>query len=135
LTHLPDYVPYEKKGTKKVERSEDVVHWSRVLNREVRPGEKIAYEKGQMRGAAWLEVKRRESDVPRLLHLLRGVVGWVRMGKFVESVGEKCTRCSYKTACLTSGYELDTDAARALNSALRTIDFDTAAVENLNVDD
>lgn len=133
LTHLADYVPYEKKGAKKVERPEDVAHWSRVFGREVTPGEKITYERGQTRGGAWLHVRRTPGDVQRLERLLRAVVGWVRMGKFVESVGEKCTRCPYKAACLTSGYELAGDEAKALNASLRGLDH--SGTDELSLDD
>jgi hypothetical protein len=135
LTHLADYVPYAKKGTKTITRPEDIEHWSRVLNRPVQPGEKVPYEKGMTRGGAWLTVKRTASDVQRLERLLRTIVGWVRMGKFVESVGEKCTRCSYRGPCLTSGYELDAADAKELNASLRTIEFDFDDVANMNADD
>jgi hypothetical protein len=133
LTHLRDYIPYEKKGTKSVTRPEDLAHWSRVLGRPVVADEKITYEKGQWRGGAWLDVKRREGDVPRLERMLRAVVGWVRFGRFVESVGEKCKRCSYQGPCLTSGYELTGDDAKQLKDALRGLDL--AGVADLSVDD
>lgn len=124
LTHLADYVPYEKKGTKAVERPEDLEHWSRVLGRPVAVGEKVNYEKGQMRGAAWLRVRRCAEDVQRLERLLKAVVGWTRFGLFVEAVSEKCTRCAYKTECLTSGYALRGDEAKELTAALRGLDLD-----------
>jgi hypothetical protein len=133
LTHLADYVPYEKKGEKKVQREEDVEHWSRVLGRPVAPGEKVAYEKGQTRGGAWLRVRRRPDDVQRLERMLRTVVGWVRMGKFVESVGEKCTRCSYRGPCLTSGYELEGEDAKKAQQALRGLDL--SSTNDLSIDD
>lgn len=133
LTHLADYVPYEKKGQKAVERKEDLAHWSRVLGRPVTAGEKVHFEKGQMRGAAWLHVRRSAEDVPRLERLLRAVVGWVRFGKFAEAVGEKCTRCSYKTQCLTSGYELRGDEAKELTAALKGLDL--SALGELSTDD
>lgn len=123
LTQLNMYVPYEKKGTKTVERPEDLAHWSRVLGREVGKGEKVTYEKGQARGGAWLTVRRSVDDVPRLETMLRAVVGWVRFGRFVPSVGEKCTRCSYQKPCLTSGYDLKGDDAKDLNAALRGVDL------------
>lgn len=133
LTHLADYVPYEKKGAKTVERPEDVAHWSRILDRPVTAGEKVHYEKGQMRGAAWLHVRRTADGVQRLERLLRGVVGWVRFGRFVEAVGEKCTRCAYKGPCLTSGYELRGDEAKELTAALRGLDLSTLG--DLSTDD
>jgi hypothetical protein len=133
LTHLADYVPYEKKGTKKVDRPEDVDHWSRVLNRTVAAGEQVSYEKGQMRGAAWLRVRRTASDVQRLESMLRAIVGWVRFGRFCPAVGEKCTRCAYRGPCLTSGYELAGDDAKELNASLRGLDL--GASDALSVDD
>lgn len=133
LTHLADYVPYERKGSKPVERPEDVAHWSRVLGRAIHAGEKVPYERGQARGAAWLTVRRAASDIQRLERLLRGVVGWVRFGRFVEAVGEKCTRCPYKGPCLTSGYELRGDDAKAVGAALKQIDL--SALSDLSTDD
>jgi hypothetical protein len=123
LTQLRDYVPYEKKGTKAVTRPEDLEYWSRKFNREIKPGEKITYEKGDYRGGAWLEVRRNKNDVTRLERMLRAVVGWVRFGKFVEAVGEKCTRCPYKGPCLTSGYEVAGEEAKSLNDALKGLDL------------
>jgi hypothetical protein len=123
LAHLADYVPYEKKGDKAVTRPEDLAHWSRVLGRELRAGEKVKYESGQQRGGAWLEVRRTVHDVVRLERALRAVVGWVRFGKFVAAVGELCTRCSYRGPCLTDGYQLDADASKDLNAALRGVDL------------
>jgi hypothetical protein len=125
LTHLRDYVPYEKKGTKTIERPEDVRHWSRMLAREVIKGEKITYEKGQQRGGAWLDVQRRAGDVARLERMLRKIVGWVRFGRFVEAVSEKCTRCSHRGPCLTGGYELGKDEMREANAALAGLDLGT----------
>lgn len=133
LTHLADYVPYEKKGSKTVERPEDVAHWSRVLGQPVEPGQKVQFTVGQARGPAWLEVRRGPEDVQRLERLLRKVVSWVRFGLFVEAVGEKCTRCPYKAACLTSGYELRGDEAKALSSALKGVDL--TMFDELNTDD
>lgn len=125
LTHLRDYVPYEKKGTKAVTRPEDIAYWSRTLGTEVKPNDKITYQKGQQRGGAWLDVRRNADDVQRLESLLRAVVGWVRFGKFAAAVGEKCTRCSYRGPCLTSGYELKGDEAKALADALKGVDLGT----------
>lgn len=127
LTFLPDYVPYQKAGKKRVDRPEELAFWGLEA-----PGE-VRYEAGQQRGPAWYHVRRSESDLPRLERLLRAVVGWVRMGKFVESVGEKCTRCPYRGPCLTSGYELAGDAAKGLNAALRGLDL--AGADALSTDD
>lgn len=133
LTHLRDYIPYAKKGTKSVERPEDLEFWSRTLGHTVQPKDKVTYVAGQHRGGAWLEVKRRADDVTRLERMLRQVIGWVRFGRFVEAVGEKCTRCPYRGPCLTGGYELAGDDAKALRDALKGVDL--GETDDLSVDD
>lgn len=130
-THLADYVPYEKKGAKAVQRPEDLAFWTRVLNRPVHAGDKVNYEKGMTRGGAWMPVLRTADDIVRLEKLLRTVVGWVRFGKFVPAISEKCNRCSYKGPCLTDGYELRGDAAKELNAALKGVDVG----DELSIDD
>ena len=132
LTHLRDYVPYTKKGDKAAERPEDLLHWSRVLGHEVIRGEKVHYEKGMQRGGAWLKVGRREGDVARLERMLRSIVGWVRFGRFVEAVSEKCTRCTHREPCLTSGYELGREEMRDANAALAGLDLGTT--DELSID-
>lgn len=127
LTFLPDYVPYQKAGKKRVERPEECEFWGLS-----EPGE-VKYQAGQLRGPAWYRVRRSADDMPRLERLLRGVVGWVRMGKFVEAVGEKCMRCPYRGPCLTSGYELGTGDTKDLNAALRGLDL--TAANDLMLDD
>lgn len=122
LTHLADYVPYVKKGTKKIEREEELEHWSRVLQRNVNQGESITYEKGQFRGPAWYNVRRNANDAVRLESRLATIVGWVRAGLFVDAVSEKCTRCSYREACLTTGYEARGADAEALSAAIDGFD-------------
>lgn len=117
LTHMPDFVPYAKAGKKKIERPEEIEHWQLT-----EPGE-IKYEKGQTRGPGWYCIRRTADDVTRLEARLRTIVGLVRMGMFVDSVGEKCTRCSYRNECLTSGYALQGDDAKALQASLRGLDM------------
>lgn len=125
LTFLPDYVPYQKPGKKRVERPEEIAHWGHA-------GE-VKYQAGDRRGPAWYTVRRTADDVARLERLLRAVVGWVRMGKFVEAIGEKCMRCPYRSVCLTSGYELRGDDAKELRRALRGLDMTTT--DALSTDD
>ena len=120
--HLADYVPYKRKGSKAVTRPEDVAFWSDVTGSPVRMGEKVSYEAGLQRGGAWMDVRRTADDVPRLEALLRKLVGWVRMGKFVESIGEKCSRCTHSGLCLTSGYEATGDEARQMRADLRGLE-------------
>jgi hypothetical protein len=133
LTHLRDYIPYAKKGDKAITRPEDLEHWSGVLGREVKAGEKVKYESGQWRGGAWLEVKRRADDVARLEKMLRSVVSWIRFGRFVAVADEMCTRCPYRGPCLTSGYEVGQDEAKQLRDSLRGVD--ASETDALSVDD
>ncbi|NIR31694.1 MAG: PD-(D/E)XK nuclease family protein [Gammaproteobacteria bacterium] len=116
--HMGDYVPYQKKGTKTVDRPEDL----RFYGLE-EPG-RVSYVAGDRRGPAWLEMRRTEDDVPRLEHLLRAVVSTVRMGRFFESVGEKCTRCPFKEQCLTAGYAPRGEEKKDIDEALRGLDLD-----------
>lgn len=125
LTHLADFVPYEKKGKKKITRPEEIAHWG--LDG---PGE-VQYEKGMARGPGWYNVRTTEHDLPRLEARLRTIVGLVRMGMFVDSVGEKCTRCTYREPCLNGGYELRGDEGKALAKALGGVDLGT----ELSLDD
>jgi hypothetical protein len=103
---LQDFVPYEKAGDKEVKRPEDVIHYTQTLGRPVMRGDKVKYVKGDLRGPGWLPIGRSEHDVPRLQSQLRSVVGTMRMGRFMERIGEKCVRCPVKELCLTTGYEV-----------------------------
>lgn len=125
LTQLTDYEPYEKKGGKTVEREEELEHWARVLKRPVAFKEKVNYEAGMTRGPAWYRVRRSAGDIKRLEHRLATLISWVRNGLFVDAVGEKCTRCSHREPCLTSGYEMRGEDAKALDAALESVDLDS----------
>lgn len=96
--HLRDYIPYRKAGKKAVKRVEDLVHYGLTT-----PGQ-VEFSAGERRGPAWLPVRRDEREVPRLKHRLRTVVGTVRMGRFLDLVGERCNRCPFKQQCLNDGY-------------------------------
>ena len=96
--HLRDYIPYRKAGTKAAKRAEDLAYYGLKT-----PGT-VSYAAGQRRGPAWIPVRRSERDVPRLKHRLRTVVGTVRMGRFLDLVGERCNRCPFSTQCLNDGY-------------------------------
>jgi hypothetical protein len=117
LTHLADYELYQRAGKKKIERPEELEHWG------LSGPDEVKYVAGQQKGPAWYRVRRTADDVARLEKRLRTIVGWVRMGLFVDAVGEKCTRCSYRGPCLTSGYELRGDAAKDLDNALKGVDL------------
>lgn len=144
LTQLRDYIPYDKNDKKEVKRPEDVTYWRSVEGAtpcrmvrgegksrsnateitwdEFRPGDLVKYAPGMMKGPAWIPINRTADDLPRLETMLRSVVGQVRMGKFSAAVDEKCNRCTYKATCLTGGYELRGDEAKALQSAFKGIE-------------
>ncbi len=96
--HLRDYIPYRKAGTKVAKRPEDLRYYR--LNESAT----VAYKSGEHRGPAWIPIDREELHVPRLKHRLRTVVGTVRMGRFLDLVGERCSRCPFSQQCLNNGY-------------------------------
>lgn len=77
IVHLRDFVPY-RRATKTA-------------------------KVGDLRGPGWYVSKRTEADTARLSVSLRTVVGTVRMGRFVEQLGEQCRRCRHRGPCLTEG--------------------------------
>lgn len=119
--HAADYVPYKKAGKKAIKRPEDIA-WLGYAG----PVGDHKYTAGDLRGPAWLPVKLAEYDLPRLAARLRNVVGSIRMGRFIDNVGEKCTRCSFASDCLTAGYAPRGDARKDLERALRGVDDDAA---------
>jgi len=125
LTYLADYVPYSRKSSKTVNRPDHCRFFG------VEPGTKITRDKGQQKGPAWYQVNRSESDIPRLEHLLRRVVSWIRFGHFVESVGEKRERCQFRNVGLTEGYDASVDESREITSALRGAANDSGDLDGL----
>lgn len=126
--HLADYVPYKKAGAKAVKRPEDLAHYGYD-----KPVARHKYVAGDRRGPAWLPVALASYDLPRLETRLRNVVGMIRMGRFIDQVGERCTRCAYAKSCLTSGYAPRGDERKTLERSLRVVpDVD---VEQLSIDD
>jgi len=115
--HLGDYVPYEKSGQKEAKRPEDLKFY------ELATPATVKYVRGQMRGPAWLPVARTAYDVPRLQARLRKVVGMVRMGCFIDQVGEKCTRCHWREQCLNSGYGVQGDELKQLEANMRGLEL------------
>ena len=122
--HLADYPPYKRAGKKAIERPEELDFYGADQPTDVK------YKAGDRRGPAWYRVRRTEQDLPRLENLLRNLVGTVRMGRFFESVGEKCTRCMHREPCLNSGYIRDTEQAQ-LETALRGIEIDDDGLGNV----
>lgn len=114
--HLADYVPYRKAGDKEVKRPEDIAFYG------LEGPQRVRYQAGQLRGPAWLPVRRTAHDMPRLASRLRDVVGMIRMGRFIDQIGEqRCRRCPHATRCLNSGYEVRGDEARELEASLRLV--------------
>jgi hypothetical protein len=118
--HLADFVPYQKAGRKQIHRPEDL----RFYEREA-PGS-VGFVSGQQRGPGWLPVQVTEQDVPRLESRLRNVVGMVRMGRFVDIVGEKCRRCPWQAPCLNTGYAPRGDERTQLELQLRSVPAEDA---------
>lgn len=128
--HLADYVPYKKAGSKAVKRAEDL-----KFHGYDTPQKAHKYLAGDLRGPAWLPVALGEHDLPRLLARLRNVVGMIRMGRFIDQVGERCNRCSFARECLTSGYSPVGDDRKELERALRTIPGGSELADALSADD
>lgn len=119
--HLADYVPYKRAGKKQIERAEDLAFYNRP-----HPC-KVDYVAGDQRGPAWFRVRLTEHDVPRVEHRLRNIVGMVRMGRFIDQIGDRCKRCPYAKDCLNTGYGARGDEARDIERALKGVDVDSAA--------
>ena len=116
--HMRDYIPYARKSKRLLERPEEL-EWAGL-----KAPEKVEFEKGDMRGPAWYHVQRAESDTPRLIHLLRAIVSWVRFGRFPSAPGEMCSRCKFREPCLLEGYKPIGDEKKRLEVAQRGLDFD-----------
>ena len=115
---LQDYVPYKRAGSRQVSRREDLQHYGYDAPRSHK------YVAGDTRGAAWLPVQITEHDVPRLAARLRNVVGMIRMGRFIDQVGERCRRCAWADDCLHSGYAPQGSERQQLELALRKSHYD-----------
>jgi hypothetical protein len=113
--HLQDYVRYQKSGAKLAKRPEDLRFYG------LRMPEQVKYIKGDMRGPSWLPCKRTEYDVPRLEARLKKVITMLRMGIFIDNIGEKCERCPYAQDCLNTGYAPVGDERSKLEHALLRI--------------
>lgn len=116
--HLRDYIPYSRKSKRMLERPEELA-WAGL-----EAPAQSSFEKGDRRGPAWYHVQRSESDAPRLRHLLRAVVSWVRFGRFPAAPGEMCSRCRFREPCLLDGYKPVGDEKKQLEQATASFDFD-----------
>ena len=72
--------------------------------------------------AIWLESKRRADDVARLKVSLKTIVGTVRMGRFVEQLGEQCGRCPFRAQCLGDGH-VSANTSAELERVLAGVDL------------
>lgn len=124
--HLQDYVPYQRAGRKQVTRAEDLAFYHRD-----QPGS-VAYKPGDARGPAWIPVRLSEHDVPRVIHRIRNVVGMIRMGRFIDQIGERCARCPFSGDCLTGGYAMPDRDRRQLELAINAADV--TAADDLVID-
>jgi hypothetical protein len=117
--HLGDYVPYQRAGTKAIERADDLRFYTRAV-----PG-RVSFVPGQRRGPAWLDVRQTAADIPRLTYRLKTIVGTIRMGRFIDMVSARCGHCPFKDQCLTNGYQAVGDERRELESRMRDLPLDT----------
>lgn len=81
-------------------------------------------EEARLDKEIWHRSRRAPDDVARLIVSLKNIVGTVRMGRFIERLGEQCSRCQFRMECLNAGHEMAPDAARELNDALSAMDLD-----------
>jgi len=114
--HLRDYIPYSRGGSKWVSRPEELDFY------DVEEPQKVKYAKGETRGPGWYRVTRAESDTPRLRHLLKAVVTWIRFGRFPAAPGEMCSRCRFREPCLVDGFQPIGEELVKLQSAVGELD-------------
>lgn len=111
IVHLRDFVGYSRKGKRKLSALDE--GW-----RGMSAGDVYAYEKGDPRGRGWYASRRTPIDDARFALSVSTVVGTVRLGRFVEMIGEGCRRCPYKGPCLTDGAGFAADEMKEVNAAL-----------------
>jgi hypothetical protein len=54
---------------------------------------------------------------------MKNIIGTARMGRFLERLGEQCSRCSYRLECLNEGHDMSAANAREINDALEGLDL------------
>lgn len=118
--HLADYVPYKRAGKKEIKRPEDLAYYKR------RDAGVVKFAAGDRRGPAWLPVRITEHDIPRVAYRLRNIIGMIRMGRFIDQIGDRCVKCPYASDCLTGGYALHGDARRDVERVISDIDASIA---------
>ena len=114
--HMRDLIPYTRKQKKKLVRPEELA-WHGLT-----APESVQFEKGDHRGPAFYNVQRAASDTPRLLALLKAIVGSARFGHFPAAPGEMCARCKFRGPCLTDGYQPIGEEKKRLEQIQKTLD-------------
>lgn len=116
IAHLRDAVPYQKAGSKKATRIEDADFFGVAL------GATVKYVAGDARGPVLYPSRRSVNDMGRLRASVHALVGTVRLGRFVEYLGDGCLKCAHATKCLAEGNELAKPERDALEDALVGVD-------------
>jgi len=114
--HMRDLIPYTRKQKKMLTRPEEL-EWMGLS-----APESHQFEKGEHRGPAFYRVQRAASDTPRLLALLKAIVGSARFGHFPAAPGEMCARCKFRGPCLTDGYQPIGEEKKRLEQIQKTLD-------------
>lgn len=117
ICHLRDFIPYAKASRKKLTRPEEAAWYG------VERGTTVKTSAGELRGPGWYRSARRETDLPRLRHSLRAIVGSVRRGTFYEALDEHCARCPFRGPCLTEGHAARGAERDEVEAALRGVDL------------
>jgi hypothetical protein len=111
--HLADYVPYARASERVIKRRDELDYF------QMTTPAKRKFAKGDRRGPAWLPVQLHERDLARLVYRLRNIVTTVRLGRFLDQVDERCTRCHFSRECLNSGYAPTGDELVAVERLLK----------------
>jgi hypothetical protein len=80
-------------------------------------------ENARLDADIWHRSKRAADDRARLLVSMKNIIGTARMGRFLERLGEQCSRCSYRLECLNEGHDMSAANAREINDALEGLDL------------
>ena len=118
LVHLRDFLPYQRRTRKRIKTADEAAFYGAEV------GQTINCETGAPRGTGWYAARRSPADVARLKHSLRTIAGSVRLGRFLEHLGESCAKCPFKGPCLNDGWSVDGAEKRQLDAALRGVDLD-----------
>lgn len=124
IAHLRDAVPYQKSGSKAPSHRDEIAYYQAERGVDLERGSKVAYKAGEQRGPVWYRGRRVELDIARLRVSVRNIVSTVRLGRFVENIGDDCARCAFKHVCLEEGYSVEGDDKKRLERITAALDFD-----------